>query len=277
MPDIQKYSSDIEIILSHRYDLGADFWTTPDKRLIKGSPFSTLECVMYLLELGVPSTDPILLKCADLIFDSWQPDGRFKLYPTGSIYPCQTINALAVLCHLGYFSDKRVQKTLQHLLEIQSTDGGWRCNKFSFGRGSETEFSNPFPTLAALDAFSFTGNDGIIENASDRAVEFLLGHWDIKSPIGPCHYGIGTLFMQVEYPFRSYNLFNYVYILSFYKKAVKDRRFIEAFDILKSKLQDGQIVVERNVPKLSKLSFCRKNEKSELATRRYNEILENLN
>ncbi len=27
--------SDIEIILSHRYDNGADYWTTPDKRLIK--------------------------------------------------------------------------------------------------------------------------------------------------------------------------------------------------------------------------------------------------
>ena len=91
MPDTKNHSSDIEIILSHRYDLGADFWTTPDNRLIKGSPFSTLESVMYLLELGVSVTDPVLLKCADLIFDSWQPDGRFKLYPTGAIYPCQTI------------------------------------------------------------------------------------------------------------------------------------------------------------------------------------------
>ena len=44
----KRYASDVELILSHRYDNGADLWTTPDKRLIKGAPFSTLESVMYL-------------------------------------------------------------------------------------------------------------------------------------------------------------------------------------------------------------------------------------
>ena len=48
----KRYSLDVEEILSHKYDNGADLWTTPDKRLIKGAPFSTLESVMYLLELG---------------------------------------------------------------------------------------------------------------------------------------------------------------------------------------------------------------------------------
>ena len=32
------YNSDIETILSHRNDNGADFWATPDKRLLKGAP-----------------------------------------------------------------------------------------------------------------------------------------------------------------------------------------------------------------------------------------------
>ena len=39
----ERYTSDVDVILSHRYDNGADYWTTPDKRLIKGSPFSMLE------------------------------------------------------------------------------------------------------------------------------------------------------------------------------------------------------------------------------------------
>ena len=114
------------------------------------------------------------------------------------------------------------------------------------------------------------------EPALDHAVEFLLNHWIIRKPIGPCHYGIGTLFMQVEYPFRNYNLFQYVYVLSFYDKAKNDYRFLEALDILKSKTQDGQIVVERVVPKLGKLSFCKKGKPSISATKRYNEILQNL-
>ena len=82
--------------------------------------------------------------------------------------------------------------------------------------------------------------------------------------------------MQVEYPFRNYNLFVYVYVLSFYNRAKKDKRFLEAFNILKSKLIDGQIVVERVVPKLAGLSFCKKGEPSELASKRYREIVENL-
>lgn len=275
MPIPNQYQSDFEAILSHRYDNGADYWTTPDKRLIKGSPFSTTECVRYLLELGMEHTDPILMACADLVFSTWREDGSFKLYPQGSVYPCHTVNAAELLCQMGYVQDERIQKTFRHLLETQNTDGGWRCNKFSFGRGPETDYSNPLPTLTALSAFRYSDylNN---EPALDRAVEFLLQHWTIRQPIGPCHYGMGTLFMQVEYPFRNYNLFVYVYVLSFYNRAKKDSRFLEALKALEATLQNGQIVVERVVPKLAKLSFCKKGKVSEPATLRYQEILENL-
>ena len=270
-----KYLSDYEAILSHRYDNGADHWTTPDRRLIKGSPFTTLECVLYLLELGMEPTDPLLKECADLIFSTLREDGSFKLYPKGSIYPCHTAHAAEVLCHMGYASDIRMKKTFEHLLDTQYIDGGWRCNKFSFGRGPETEYSNPLPTLNALNAFRFSDYLNK-EPAIDRAVDFLLEHWTIRKPIGPCHYGIGTLFMQVEYPFRNYNLFVYVYVLSFYNRAKEDERFLEALKALESTMVDGQIVVERIVPKMAKFLFCKKNEPSEIATIRYQEILKNI-
>ena len=275
MPIEMQYLSDVEKIISHRFDNGADYWTTPDKRLIKGAPFSTLECVKYLMELGMEPTEPLLKECADLIFTSWREDGSFKLYPQGSVYPCQIVNAAEVLCQMGYASDDRLQKTFRHLLDSQYSDGGWRCNKFYFGRGLETEYSNPFPTLNALNAFRFS-NYLNKELALDRAVEFLLEHWTIRKPIGPCHYGIGTLFMQVEYPFRNYNLFVYVYVLSFYDRAKEDKRFLEAFETLRSKTVEGQIVVERVVPKMAGLTFCKKGNPSELATLRYREILNNL-
>ena len=211
----------------------------------------------------------------DLIFSTWRDDGSFKLYPQSSIYPCHTAHAAEVLCHLGYVFDTRLQKTFQHLLDTQYTDGGWRCNKFSFGRGPETEYSNPFPTLTALNAFRFSDYLNK-EPLLDRAVDFLIEHWTIRKPIGPCHYGIGTLFMQVEYPFRSYNLFVYIYVLSFYNRAKEDNRFLEALEVLESKMLDGQIIVERIVPKLAKFLFCKKKESNELATLRYHEILNNL-
>lgn len=43
------YLADVEAILSHQHDNGASLWTTPDKRLMKGAPFTTLESVLYLL------------------------------------------------------------------------------------------------------------------------------------------------------------------------------------------------------------------------------------
>ncbi|MGI6004583.1 MAG: prenyltransferase [Christensenellales bacterium] len=271
----KQYQPDVEAILAKRYDNGWDYWTTPDKRLIKGGPFSTLASALLLLELGMEPSAPLLKEVAGLIFSTWREDGRFKLYPQGSIYPCQTINAASVLCHLGYAPDSRLQKTFQHLFDIQHHDGGWRCNKFSFGRGPETAFSNPGPTLTALNAFRFTSflNQ---EQALDKAVEFLLEHWITRQPLGPCHYGIGTLFMQPEYPFGNYNLFVYVYVLSFYNRAKEDGRFHEALKTLESKLVDGKIMVERVNRKLAGFAFCKKGEPSDLGTERYREILRNL-
>lgn len=271
----KQYEKDVDIILSHRHDNGADYWTTPDKRLIKGAPFSTLESVQLLLELGMEPSDPILQACTALLFDTWREDGRFQLSAKGAIYPCHTTHAAHVLCQLGYVQDERTQKTLHHLLESRYTDGGWRCNKFSFGRGPDTEYSNPMPTLMGLDAFRYT--DWLNKDDTlDDAVEFLLEHWVIRRPLGPCQYGIGSRFMQVAYPFRDYNLFLYVYVLSFYNKAKEDKRFLEALGALEAQLVDGQVVVERVVPKLGVLSFCAKGKPSELATKRYHEILVNL-
>ena len=232
---IAKYKADIEEILSHRFDLGADYWTTPDNRLLKGTPFSALGCGLMLLELGMKPTEPILIEVANLFFSTWKEDGRFKLYPQGGIYPCQTAYAAYFLCCMGYVSDTRVQKTFEHFLETQYTDGGWRCKKFFFGRGPETEYSTPMTTLTTLNAFRFSDylNN---EPKLDKPVGFLLEHWNIKTPISPCHYGIGKQFMQIEYPLSDYNIFNYVYVLSFYNHAKKDKRFREAFDVLKSKI-----------------------------------------
>lgn len=270
-----RYLADVEAILSHRHDNGADFWATPDGRVGKGAPFSTLECAEYLAELGVDSGGEALRGAAALIWDTWREDGRFRVYPGGGGYPCQTAAAAVALCRLGYAGDPRLAKTCRHLLDTRYADGGWRCNKFSFGRGPETEHSNPHPTLMALDVFRCLPELRAAP-ALDAAVDFLLEHWVIRKPIGPCHYGMGTLFMQVEYPFRNYNLFYYVYVLSFYPRARADARFREALAALEGKLSDGRVVVERAVPKLAKLSFCQKGAPSPLATARYREIVANM-
>lgn len=273
-----KYLSDVEEILSHRHDNGADYWTTPDHKLLKGAPWTTLECALYLLELGMPPKHEILRHVAKLIFQNWKEDGRIRISPSGGIYPCQTALAVNVLCRMGYSDDSRVKKSFQYFLDTQEEDGGWKCRKYSFGRGEETDCSTPYTTLVVLDLMRhspFFDCELHPDQAAvlDKAVEFLLSHWTIRRPVSPCHYGIGTRFMQVEYPFRGYNLFYYVYILSFYVKARRDQRFLDALHALEQKTADGKIVVERVVPKLARLNFCRKGCASDLATKRYEEIL----
>jgi hypothetical protein len=268
-----QFRADAAAILATRGDNGADYWATPDRRLAKGGPFSTLEAPALLVELGVDPADDVLSGAADLLLSAWREDGRFRLSPSGAIYPCHTIQAARVLALLGRTSDDRLRRTFEHLLETLHDDGGWRCRKFSYGRGPETEFSNPGPTLAALDALRLAG---LADVAPAGAIELLLDHWVSRAPLGPCHFGIGTLFLQVEYPFGGYNLFAYLHVLSSYDRARNDARFREALAVLESGLVDGQIVVERVHRKLAGLSFCRRGRPSELGTRRYHEILANL-
>ena len=272
----KKYIPDVEAILARRHDNGGDYWASADGRLGVGDPFSTLTSLMILHELRVPRSHEVVRGALQLVLDASREDGRYRLAPSGTLYPCYTAAAARVLCRFGYSKDKRVQRTLAHFLDTQYEDGGWRCNKFFFGRGPETEFSNPGVTLSVLDVFRFT--EHLNNNpALDRAVESLLEHWVVKTPRGPCHYGIGTLFMQVEYPMLRYNLFYYVYVLSFYERARDDARFQEALQALESKLDErGRIIIERPNSKLADLSLCRKGEPSEMATGRYRELLENL-
>ena len=271
-----KYIPDVDVVLARRHDNGADFWASTDGRLSVGEPFSTLTSLLVLHELKVARTHEAVRGALELICGAQRDDGRYRLAPGGALYPCSTAAVARVLCRFGYARDHRLEQTLVHLLETQYNDGGWRCNKFSYGRGPETGFSNPGVTLWVLDVFRFT--DHVNENpALDRAVDSLLDHWVVRRPTGPCHFGIGTLFMQVEFPFLRYNLFYYVYVLSFYDRAKDDRRYLEALRLLESKLDArGRVVVERPNRRLAELSFCAAGRPSDLATARYREIAGNL-
>lgn len=274
--DDKLITKDIQTILGFKDQFDFNYWTTSDYRLLKGSPLNLTQAPLYLLDLGVKQDDPIIKSCADILFSVQREDGRFKMYPKGGIYPCQSAIALHSLCAMGYGNDKRLQKSFSYFLSNQEADGGWKCNKYSFGRGPETDYSTPLTTLTVLHAFIYNTTYSEYKQLDD-AVEFLLKHWEIKQPISPCHYGIGKLFMEVEYPIGDYNLFTYVYVLSFYKKARSDYRFLEALSKLQDKLVDGKIVVERNSRKLSNLHLCKKGQVSEYATNKYNKIIENMN
>ena len=267
---------DLQYILSKRYDNGFDFWATPDKKVAVGGAFSSIGALITLSDLGIDSDHEAIVGGAEILLGLIRPDGRIKISPKGSIFPCHMAVAAVALCKNGYANNEKVKLMLDYLLNSQHTDGGWRCKKFLYGRGPETEYSNPGVTLMVLDAFRCAGLNNTIEKL-DQAVESLLRHWEVKTPIGPCHFGIGSQFMKVEYPFLRYNIFYFAYVLSFYRKAIKDKRYVEVLKELEKKIDhNGMILVERPNPKLSTLDFCMKGKPSLRATVRYNEILANL-
>lgn len=96
-----EFLPDVAAILARRHDNGADYRTTPDRRLARGGPFSTLGAVRLLAELGVEADDPVRVAATELIWDTWRDDGRFRLAPAGAIYPCQTAHAASVLADLA--------------------------------------------------------------------------------------------------------------------------------------------------------------------------------
>ena len=135
--------------------------------------------------------------------------------------------------------------------------------------------SNPGVTLAVLDAFRFT--HPLNTNARlDVAAGSLLKHWETRVPTGPCSFGIGSRFCKTEYPFLRYNIFFYVYVLSFYEIAKRDGRFQAALSQLVTKQVDGKIRVENPNRRLANFSFCRRGEPSDLASRRLREIQRNV-
>ena len=146
----------IESVLAKRHDNGGDYWATADGRLFVGAPFSTLESLQILHELGLDVDHEAVRGAVDLLLGAWRDDGRYRLAPSGTLHPCHSANTARVLCRFGHSEDDRVRRTLSHLLEIQHDDGGWRCRKAPMGRSPKTDASNPGVTLFVLDAFRFT-------------------------------------------------------------------------------------------------------------------------
>ena len=211
-----------------------------------------------------------------LLLSAIRDDGRIRVAPRAPLYPCYTAEAARTLCRFDLVDQPEVQRTLRYFLESTHEEGGWRCSFTKFGKGPETQCASPGATLYVLDALRFLPSASPMSAPLQAAVESLLNHWEGRVPVGPCHHG-GSRFLQVEYPFIRYNLFYYVYVLSFFESARTDPRFRSALAQLVARLSDdGEVVVEQPHRGLKRLAFCAKGKPSARATGRYREILENV-
>jgi hypothetical protein len=252
---------------------GGKHWSRKDGDIHAPHGYSTIDVLMTLGEIGHHYKDSqITSDAVNFIFEYLDDNGCFKYSPKSSKLPCITARILSALGRLGYETDDRIEKCYLYLFNSQQNDGGWRCSTVKLGKVPETDASNPGTTLYVLDAFRFRSNSKNERVKLENGLEFLLKHWDTRKPLGPCGFGIGSRFLQIEYPFLRYNIFYYVYVLSKYDKIRNDKRFKEAKKSLLDKTKDGKIFPETPHKFWNNYSFAKKNELSELATKRYFEI-----
>ncbi len=271
------YSKEIKSIFDRQNDNGGEFWSREDGDIHAPNGYCTIDTLNVLGELDATVKEyPILNQIIDFIFDYQTSDGCFKYSNTSSKLPCMSARILSTIGKLKVNDDKRTEKSYEQLLETQWSDGGWRCNTVKMGKSALTDASNPGTTLYVLDAFRFRNNNLKELTKLNKGIDFLLQHWKIRQPFGPCGHGIGSRFFQIEYPFLRYNLFYYVYVLSFYDFAIKDDRFQDAYKSLLVKIQDGNIIPENPHRSWQKFNFAKKGKISQLATKRWSEIEMNI-
>jgi hypothetical protein len=255
-------SNEIKRILSTTACNGADCWAREDGDIHAPAGFSTIDVLSVLGSIGAKAADfPVIRKTIDFVFTYYQDEGQFRYGPKSSKLPCVTARILAALGRLGYCDD-RLESCYKNLLEIQWSDGGWRCATVKLGKSPETDASNPGTTLYVLDAFLYRENSEMEKESLDRGIAFLLGHWDTRRPLGPCEFGIGTTFMKTEFPMIRYNLLYYCHVLSKYDSARRDRRYKEAVHLLRQKAQGDGLVNENPHKKWKDYGFAKKGEVS---------------
>lgn len=254
---------DLATILGHRHDNGDDHWATADGKLYVDSPWSTIGALGLLHELDVPASHEAVAGALERVEAAVRDDGRIRLGPKTPLYPCYTAEALRMLCRFGRAGSPAVAAVIEHLLDTGHDTGGWRCSFSRFGKGPETAFANPGATLFVLDALRFVPELRAGHAVVDAAVESLLSHWETRAPLGPCHYGIGSTFLRLEYPFVRYNLFLWTEVLSHFERARGDDRFAAAVAELEAQLDDeGRLIVRRPHRGLGGLHLCTKDQPS---------------
>lgn len=271
---MNKLKDEIDSILSTSEINDGKFWTRKDGDIHAPHGFSTIDVLNTLGEIGLKYNESKMVQdTINFIFSYLDDNGCFKYSPKSSKLPCITARIITGLGRLGYVHDPKLENCYKYLHQTQQEDGGWRCATAKIGKSPETDASNPGTTLYVLDAFRFRSNSQAVNEKLDNGVLFLLNHWETRKPLGPCEFGIGSRFLSIEFPFLRYNLFYYVYVLSFYKIAQKDKRFIDAKNFLIKKSKNNEIYPDNPHKSWNKYSFAQKNKKSEIATKLFLEIL----
>jgi hypothetical protein len=147
---------------------------------------------------------------------------------------CDAPTLLYVQLAMGLGDDPRVQRAVDHLVELVD-DNGWRCvvaPELGTFRGPGRKADPcPIANLYALKALAQVPD--LLESPAARAgAEMLLWHWEHQRERKIYMFGVGTDFRKLKYPFVWYDILHVVDTLSRYPFVRQDSRFREMVETI---------------------------------------------
>ncbi|MCK4663900.1 MAG: hypothetical protein KAT68_13620 [Bacteroidales bacterium] len=198
---------------------------------------STFYTLLTLKRFGAKNNDKINKACFLILDNGFYPDKGINLSKTiKHSDTCITGMFLSILCHFK-IKDKRIDKLVEHLFEQQMNDGGWNCELYK--GATHSSFHSTISVLEGLLEYEkhYTLKDSI-NQIQLIGIEFLLQHKLFRSHrTGQI---VDNRMLRFSFPPRwKYDIMRGLdYARE--KDLIKDKRFNDAINVLKSKqTKDG--------------------------------------
>ncbi|MFQ5813599.1 MAG: hypothetical protein ACE5I2_10500 [Anaerolineae bacterium] len=194
-----------------------------------------------LADFGVRAGDPGMTDAIEAVMTHQSPEGAFQSLVnipkafggTGedmwTWILCDAPTLLYALLAMGLNNDERVQRAVDHLVDLVDVNG-WRCvaapelGKFR-GPGRKAD---PCPLVNVFALKALAEVPALLDSPATRAgTEMLLWHWEHQAERKIYMFGIGTDFRKLKYPFVWYNILHVTGVLGRFPFAHADPRFQE--------------------------------------------------
>jgi hypothetical protein len=144
---------------------------TSGPELFRPKFIATHWAALALSELGMTRADPRIRKAAELILDRYTTDGLeapldYRPGRRGEI--CVTGMITRTLLRFGYLDHAAVQRSIDWIVRVQKSDGGWNHD------GIRSGTLDAFEGLAALAAIPEPERTAGVRRSIDRGAEFYL-------------------------------------------------------------------------------------------------------
>ena len=209
---------------------------------------STHYTLLLLRSMGLPSVNQQAHRGAQLLLDGGvRPDGGIH-FSKGrkNSETCETGMVLAICAYFG-LQDARLHGLVEHLVRVQTPDGGWNCQWI---RGSKHgSFHTTISVLEGLLEYQalFQESAGEAGEAQARGREFLLDHRLFRSH----RTGEVVDAAMTRFSFPSHWHYDVLRGLDYFQAAgaARDERLQDAMELLRRRRQpDGHWLLQNRHP-----------------------------